>query len=191
MPITCCGTADLNNTGQISFTDLLPSHALIIQLCQGFYILYTCLLNVSLHRIISINFPLIFAIWWTLTQCAIIFMHEWMTETRIFLYHRHTEENINTWTTSPELFWVTSWEFHLSKTILISYTHRKVKVSTATRQNKSLFFLSNQITFIVTSRALASEVGYEVGYETLLRTLQQKYLFRCTHYYYYNYENYF
>ncbi len=27
--------------------------------------------------------------------------------------------------------------FHLSKTILISYTHRNVKVFTATRQNKS------------------------------------------------------
>ncbi len=29
---------------------------------------------------------------------------------------------------------------HLSKTILISYTHTNVKVFTATRQNKSLFF---------------------------------------------------
>ncbi len=30
--------------------------------------------------------------------------------------------------------------FHLSKTILISYTHRNIKVFTATRQNKSVFF---------------------------------------------------
>ncbi len=30
--------------------------------------------------------------------------------------------------------------FNLSKTILISYTHRNVKVFTATRQNKSQFF---------------------------------------------------
>ncbi len=41
--------------------------------------------------------------------------------------------------------------FHWSKTILISYTHRNVKVFTTTHQNKIRFLKSNQITFTVTS----------------------------------------
>ncbi len=73
------------------------------------------------------------------------------------------------------------WPFHLSKTILIWYesyhTHKNVKVFTATRQNKSLFFFY-QIKSLLLSHhhstcALVSEVGYEVGYETLLQTAQQ------------------
>ncbi len=49
-------------------------------------------------------------------------------------------EDMNTWTTHPKLLWESLHEHltvSLSKTILISYTHRNVKVFTATRQNKS------------------------------------------------------
>ncbi len=61
----CCGTADLGNAGQISFTD--PRYALLTladnTALPGFLYFYTCLLGVSLHRIIfSINFPLIYMI---------------------------------------------------------------------------------------------------------------------------------
>ncbi len=99
------------------------------------------------------------------------------TESRMW----HLNEDINTNKISRTALRVTSWTFHWSKTILISYTHRNVKVFTATRQNKSHFFL-NKIQSLLLSHhhstcALVSEVGYEVGYETLLRTLQQKYLF--------------
>ncbi len=59
-----------------------------------------------------------------------------------------------------------------SAVILISYTHKNVNVFTETRQNNSHFYCH-----ITTTRAFVSEVSYEVGYETLLRTLQQKYLF--------------
>ncbi len=38
----------------------------------GFLYFYTCSLNVSLHRIIiSIHFPLIYAIWWPLTHSGV------------------------------------------------------------------------------------------------------------------------
>ncbi len=50
----------------------------------------------------------------------------------------------------------------------------------ANRQNKSqVFFIKSNHFYchITTARALVSEVDYEVGYETLLQTLQQKYLF--------------
>ncbi len=115
---------------------------------------YTCSLNVSLHQIIiiSINFPLIYTIWWPLTHSAwsYLCMNGW--QRRVFSFSTHTlkrawhlNEDINTWTTSPELLSESLREcftpFHLSKTILISYTHRNLQVFTATRQNKSPGFL--------------------------------------------------
>ncbi len=124
----------------------------------GFLYFYTCSLNVSLHRvIISINFSLIYVIWWALTHSArsYLWMNGW--ERRAFSFTTHTlkrawrlNEDINTRATSPELLWESLLPFHLSKTILISYTHRNVKVFTATRQNNS---------------------------PGVLKTLQQKYLF--------------
>ncbi len=108
--VTCCRTADLGNA-------MFCSHSLIIQLCKGFYI---CSLNVSLHRIIiSVNFPLIYAIWWALTQSAwsYLCMNGWQrcafsfsthTEARVTSQwgHKHTN-NISR--TAPR---VTSWTFH-------------------------------------------------------------------------------
>ncbi len=53
------------------------------------------------------------------------------------------------WTTSPELLWESLHEhlpFDLSKIIVISYTHRTVKVFAATPQNKSLVKLGRHYT---------------------------------------------
>ncbi len=64
-------------------------------------------------------------------------LREWMAHTHGFVYYTHTKAHVtltvisasavslNTWTTSPELFWVSHHEhfiFLLSKTIIISYT---------------------------------------------------------------------
>ncbi len=67
-----------------------------------------CLLDVSLHRIIiSIHFPLIYAIWWALLRDHI---SVWMDDrdTRFPLAHTHThwsarDVSMRTQTTSPEL----------------------------------------------------------------------------------------
>ncbi len=73
----------------------------------------------------------------------------WMEQTRGFVYFTYTarddfivcrlNEDINTWTMSPKLesHFTSILPFDLSKTRIISYTHRTLKVFTATRQNKS------------------------------------------------------
>ncbi len=61
----------------------------------------TCLLDVSLHRIIIyINFPLIYAIWWPLTHItwSYLCMNGW--ETHVFLYPTHTHTHTHTHTES-------------------------------------------------------------------------------------------
>ncbi len=132
--VTCCGTAVLGNAGKISFTDLLPdmlcSHALIIISLPGFLYFYTCSINVSLHQIIiSINFPLIYVIWWASIQIT-----RWMAEMQIFLYHTHTHTHTEARMTSQ---WghkhmnkisrtaprVTSWAFHHFVWVTISSYH--------------------------------------------------------------------
>ncbi len=99
----------------------------------GFIYFYTCLLNVSLHRIIiSIHFPLIYAIWWALThitwsqRCAFSFTTHTHTHT-----HTHTAViSASQWgdkhtnNISRTALRVTSWVFHLSKTSVISYTQK-------------------------------------------------------------------
>ncbi len=79
----------------------------------GFLYLYTCSLNVSLHRIIiSIHFLLIYAIWWALTHSAPSYLCMNVWQRRKFSFSTHTlkrvwrlNEDINTQTTSPELLW--------------------------------------------------------------------------------------
>ncbi len=108
-----------------------------IQLCQGFYIF----IYVSLHRIIfSIHFPMIYAIWWALTHITRSYLYECMANTEACVTsqwgHKHTND------ISRTALRVTSWAFrHLIWVKLSSsYTHRNVKVFTATRQNKSWIF---------------------------------------------------
>ncbi len=95
-----------------------------ISYLEKYWYFYTSLLDISLHRIIIyIHFPLIYAIWWALTQITRSSLYEWMNggDTRFRLLHTHTEarvtlavssasavslnEDINTWTTSTELLW--------------------------------------------------------------------------------------
>ncbi len=97
--LLCCYMLWYSFTGQCR-SNLLhwsaPRYALLTfadntELCQGFYIIYyiyiyiyiyICSLNVSLHRIIiSIHFPLIYAIWWPVTHSDIS-LYEWMTDAR-------------------------------------------------------------------------------------------------------------
>ncbi len=60
-------------------------HWCCLHVLHVFYI-FIRLVDVSLHRIIiSIHFPLIYAIWWALTHYEIISLYEWMAETRVFL----------------------------------------------------------------------------------------------------------
>ncbi len=56
-------------------------------------IFYTSLLDISLHRIIiSINFLLIYMIWWALTKIMGSSLYEWMNggDVRFCLLHTHT-----------------------------------------------------------------------------------------------------
>ncbi len=105
---------------KISFTDLLT--------CAD----NTCLLDVSLHRIIiSINFPLIYVIWWALTHItrSYLCMNGW--QRRAFpLVHRHTEARVtsqwghkhtNISRTALRGHFMSVSPFHLSKSI--SYPH--------------------------------------------------------------------
>ncbi len=109
--MTCCGTADLGNA-------MLCSYLLIIHVYLMF--LYT----ESSFLLISHSYY------------AIISLYEWMTETRFsFSTHTHEQHLQN----CSESHFMSVSPFHLSKTILISYTHRNVKVFTGTRQNKSVF----------------------------------------------------
>ncbi len=111
---------------------------------------------------------------------------------RVFLLHTHTHAHACThahslvtsqWghkhtnNISKTALRVTSWAFDRFIWVKLSsyHIHTNVKVFAATRQNKSVFYFY-QITFIVTSPSTCALVT-EVGYETLLRTLQQKYLF--------------
>ncbi len=142
---------------KISFTDLLP--------CAD----NTCLLDASLHRIIiSIHFPLIYAIWWALLRCNI---SVWMEDRDARFPLPHTQkcawrlnEDKHTNNIPRTTLRVTSWAFHLSKSV--SYPHiiytQRCKGITATRQNKSLFFFLRQC-----SRNMCSA--------------------ECTYYYYYYY----
>ncbi len=142
----------------------------------------------SLHRIIIyIHFPLIYAIWWALTHSARSYfcMNGW--QRCAFSFSTHTlkrpwrlNEDTNTWTTSPELLWESLHECF----IWVNYPHiiytqkckgihgKPVKIKVR------VFFIKSLLLSLHHSAcALMSEVGYEVGYETLIRTLQQKYLF--------------
>ncbi len=89
--LACCSTAVLGNAGKISFTDLLT--ALLTCADNSFarvFIFYTCLLYISLHRIIiSIHFPLIYAIWWALTHItrSYLCMNEWQRCSFSFTTH--------------------------------------------------------------------------------------------------------
>ncbi len=57
---------------------------------QKYWYFYISLLDISLLRIIiSIQYPLIYAIWWALTQITSSPLYEWMKETRGFIYHTH------------------------------------------------------------------------------------------------------
>ncbi len=111
--------AKLVKSPLICLSAILCSHSLIILLCQGFYIFYKCSLNVSLHLIIiSIHFPLIYAIWWPLTHSAQSYFYMNWLYRRAFSFSTHTlkhawrlNEDINTRTTSPELLWDSLHEF--------------------------------------------------------------------------------
>ncbi len=97
---------------------LICSHSLIIQLCQGLY-LYTCSLNVSLHRIIiSIPFPLMTAIWWALPHSArsYLCMNGWPRRAFSFSARTHTRTT-SQWghkhtCISRTALRVTLWAFH-------------------------------------------------------------------------------
>ncbi len=61
----------------------------------GFLYFYTCSLNVSLHQIIiSIHFPLIYAVWWALTYSAqsYLCMNGW--QRLAFSFSTHTEARV-------------------------------------------------------------------------------------------------
>ncbi len=125
----------------------------------------TCLVDVSLHRIIIyIHFPLIYVICLALTHItrSYLCMNGWQRRAFSFSTHTHTHTRTHTHTHThthtearvrsqwghkhmncSESHFMTVSQFHLSKTIIISYTHRNVKVFTATRQNKSPGFCRN------------------------------------------------
>ncbi len=105
----------------------------------------TCLLDVSLHRtIISIHFPLIYAIWWALLRSHIS-KNGW--QRRVFSFnthtHTHTEARVTSqWghkhtNTSPEMLWESLNERFIW--IKLSSYHIYRKVFTSSRQNKSRF----------------------------------------------------
>ncbi len=84
------------------------------------------------------------------TVMSYLWMNGWQRSAFSFSTHTHTEARVmsqgghkhkhNISRTALSHFMSVS-QFHLTKTILISYTHRNVKVFTATRQNKSLDFV--------------------------------------------------
>ncbi len=86
---------------------------------------------------------MIYAIWWTLTHItrSYLFMNGW--QTRTFSCSTHTEAcamsrwgHKHTNNISRTAHFMSDSQFHSSKTILISYTLRNVKIFTAARQNK-------------------------------------------------------
>ncbi len=84
------------------------------------------------------------------TVMSYLWMNGWQRSAFSFSTHTHTEARVmsqgghkhthNISRTALSHFMSVS-QFHLTKTILISYTHRNVKVFTATRQNKSSDFV--------------------------------------------------
>ncbi len=103
----------------------------------------------------------------------------WIAHVTSQCEHKHTN-NI-----SRTALRVTSWAFHRFIWVKLSSYHINTQKCKSIHGNPvkiKVCFLSNQIQSLLLSHhhstcALVSEVGYEVGYETLLRTLQQKYLF--------------
>ncbi len=86
---------------------------------------------------------MIYAIWWTLTHItrSYLFMNGW--QRRTFSCSTHTEVRVmsrwghkHTNNISRTAHYMSDSQFHSSKTILISYTLRNVKIFTAARQNK-------------------------------------------------------
>ncbi len=97
----------------------------------GFIYFYTCLLNVSLHRIIiSIHFPLIYAIWWALThitwsqRCAFSFTTH--TYTAVISASQWGDKHTNN--ISRTALRVTSWA--CIPTIYCNYTQSTVFATT-------------------------------------------------------------
>ncbi len=94
----------------------------------------TCLLDVSLHRIIiSIHFPLIYAIWWPLTHItqSYLCMNGWQRRASSFSTHTHTHTHTEACVSSQwgeqhaqnfsESHFMSVSPFHLSKSV--SYPH--------------------------------------------------------------------
>ncbi len=133
-----------------------------------FLYLYTCSLNVSLHRIIIyINFPLIYAIWWPLTVRSYLCMNGW--HRRAFFFSTHTEACVtsqwghkHTNNISRTALRVTAWACHHFIGVKLSsyHTHRNVKVFTATRQNKKSGLFEDSAAEIFVSNFMYHFISY-------------------------------
>ncbi len=122
---------------------------------QKYWSFYIRLLDISLHRIIiSIQYPLIYTIWWLKLHHHLCSVRVNEGDARFHLPHTHREARVTLAVTSEcavslnediheqhlqncsESHFMSILPFDLSKTSIISYSHRNVTVFTTTRQNK-------------------------------------------------------
>ncbi len=62
---------------------------------QKYWYFLISLLDIYLNRIIiSIQYPLIYAIWWAITEITWSPLYEWMKKTRGFIYHTHKVKRV-------------------------------------------------------------------------------------------------